>query len=53
MLELAAPFIKSFSDKKLIFIELLFLSNTKPPGIIGLIDVVKESYVDHTQVELL
>jgi len=26
-------------------------SNTKPPGIIGLIDVVKESYVDHTQFE--
>lgn len=26
-------------------------SNTKPPGVIGLIDVVKESYVDHTQFD--
>lgn len=26
-------------------------SNTKPPGIIGLVDVVKESYVDHTQFD--
>ena len=26
-------------------------SNTKPPGIIGLVDIVKESYVDHTQFD--
>ena len=26
-------------------------SNTKPPGIIGVVDIVKESYVDHTQFD--
>ena len=26
-------------------------SNTKPPGIIGIVDIVKESYVDHTQFD--
>jgi predicted RNA-binding protein with PUA-like domain len=26
-------------------------SNTKPPGIIGLVDVVKEAYTDHTQFD--
>jgi predicted RNA-binding protein with PUA-like domain len=26
-------------------------SNTKPPGIIGEVEVVKESYVDHTQFD--
>ena len=26
-------------------------SNTKPPGIIGIVDIVKEAYVDHTQFD--
>lgn len=26
-------------------------SNTKPPGIIGVVDIVKDSYVDHTQFD--
>ena len=26
-------------------------SNTKPPGIVGIVDIVKESYVDHTQFD--
>merc|ERR1712037_1005067 len=26
-------------------------SNTKPPGIVGIVEVVKESYVDHTQFD--
>ena len=26
-------------------------SNCKPPGIIGTVDIVKESYVDHTQFD--
>ena len=26
-------------------------SNTKPPGIIGVVDIVKESYTDHTQFD--
>ena len=26
-------------------------SNTKPPGIIGIVEIVKESYVDHTQFD--
>ena len=30
---------------------LFYHSNTKPPGIIGVVDIVKESYVDHTQFD--
>ena len=26
-------------------------SNTKPPGIVGIVDIVKEFYVDHTQFD--
>merc|ERR1712226_1228473 len=26
-------------------------SNTKPPGIIGIVDIVKEAYTDHTQFD--
>lgn len=26
-------------------------SNTKPPGIVGIVDIVKEAYVDHTQFD--
>eukprot|EP00092_Neocalanus_flemingeri_P062886 GFUD01075963.1.p1 GENE.GFUD01075963.1~~GFUD01075963.1.p1 ORF type:complete len:162 (+),score=43.33 GFUD01075963.1:51-536(+) len=26
-------------------------SNTKPPGITGIVDIVKEAYVDHTQFD--
>ena len=26
-------------------------SNTKPPGIIGLVEVVREAYTDHTQFD--
>jgi len=26
-------------------------SNTKPPGIVGMVDIVREAYVDHTQFD--